>query len=370
MKDIEFDEENKLWNWYMGLSIVGIWRHSFNFEFTRHSLPDYKTKATSGHLKTPFYRQTLKRSEFYLGAEYSFNIENVLIKCSPDHKLVLSIFCDTKETFGGSERVQVMQMFPNGSKVLAVFEKSGPLMKKFEFWESTAASIRIIFKRRLALKQFEEWKSKRNTGLEIKWYFTNKDNHPIQVQPDHRPLKSAFYRKFNGQEHYSKIVNLYSVTKNPKKFMNIVHKVRREMIRHHEKYPVKCGKWETIEESAVETNLKTLEHDLILDKINLTGIGNNTPTMDDLQNSADVMFYLINCPNTRLSVLRQYLKKTIANNNVPLMIMTINKFNAQFRKKGMEHELGITHFLLEQLTEFLMLKHVELGIILFPINFE
>ena len=98
MKDIEFEEENKYRNWYTGLSYVGIRRHSLFNELNQHSLPNYITKATSGRIVTPFYLRPMKPSEFYLEADYSYNIENVLDKCSPNQILSLIIRFDIKET--------------------------------------------------------------------------------------------------------------------------------------------------------------------------------------------------------------------------------------------------------------------------------
>ena len=351
LEKIDFVEENKYRNWYFGLSSVLLGQFYQEDEIRKHELEHYEIKSTSGKIRTPLYEEPVNKNDFYHSVSYSYDLM-ILHNCSLDQKLVVELNFDTKETRGGRESVTI----ESSRNDWTTYKNTGPQRKIFSFTEPSYSALVITFKRDLGTKNILEWKTLRNTGLEIKWYFVDKNNKTITINPDKEPKISSI----DGlDEQYTKIVNLYLAGKKHTKFNSVVQQLRTKISRRNDQNPIECQNTQIFDQNEIQDIITSLEIKLNLDRVNTTAKYNVTDA--DLKKAAHIMFYLINCPDSELSTLRLYLKEIISSNNVPMIIMSLNKLNTYFGHKNMIQQVKIVTTILDKLTNLLNLEHKKLG---------
>ena len=158
-------EKDKYINWYKGLTALSLSQIAREKGIQNYKI-NVTTSATSGFIQTPHFGKDYQREIFYFSAQYKFYFVNVLSQVSSNQILVFEVKGDLKETDGGTEKINVEKE----KESLLSNTNSGSFYKKFEFNVTEDKDIIISFWRRTQSIHVEEWKNKRMTGMEIKWY--------------------------------------------------------------------------------------------------------------------------------------------------------------------------------------------------------
>ena len=164
-----FFEKDKFFNWYKGESQLTFPSDQKKFQ--------PKTSALSGRFSTPYFGEIFNEEDFDLRLSFSISIYvPEEIRKNASVSLVIDIDYDIEENTITGEILRV-----GGSNSYSwEHEKLNSTLKiyKKEFSLQGDESYKVSYSRAMDKSDYQWWKSKRNTGMRVSWYYND------TVKPD------------------------------------------------------------------------------------------------------------------------------------------------------------------------------------------
>ena len=293
-------ERNKYLNWYEGLTEIKLpEKNSYNGDNFQYL--EFLSAKNKGVVKSMSFNQQFQRDKMLLFTNEIFYIKSNFTDLSNSKKFILELSVDLKETNGGVDKLTISHDPYGLAKTIAIFSQTGQTSQTIEFSQNVnMTKVDLTYERILLPNQIDAWKSSRMTGFMLKWYYIDEKNNTIDVPQFTYPYKDSQKNKI-----FKKLVDILSSSINKQLILDIVKDERVSLIRKNDK--ISCDYYNNlIEEDEMENIMNTLSN-----KISIKQNFKKQKVDEDLKLSAETFFYLFNCPDSKLGVLRTFLKNLL-----------------------------------------------------------
>ena len=271
-----FGEENKPRNWYLGISKPSV------YYTTSNGILNFKlyTSASSGSLVTPCWGEPYNTEAYFAKIQYKVYIFPP--KTSEPIVLVLKILGDTKETPGGSDKI----LTPNEK-----FQYTGHFTKSENkiIYPNQTETISVTYFRNLLQGDIQGWKSIRETGMRLTWYYEDNFGNILYKDQTYAPQS-----KPDGTEGFVRLANILFRLGNDVEILKDMKKFKELWVKNQDiKSTDGCEKG-LVKNEMIGKLMTTLEQNLKLDPM-------LDPTFKDnfgstLRTAVELYIYLFSCP--------------------------------------------------------------------------
>ena len=182
-----FFEKDKFFNWYKGES--ALLYPSIGCDFLDRCRKYFapKTSATSGKFATPYFREPFHEEDFLLVLTFDVTIYvPEEIRKNGSISLVIDIDYDIEGNWFSRLVTRATRGQVYRSRELAHELNDTQKKYKKEFSLQGDDFYRVTYTRDIQKKDYQFWKSKRNTGLSVSWYY----KYNVTVQPEQKFLSA------------------------------------------------------------------------------------------------------------------------------------------------------------------------------------
>ena len=348
-KFLSFGEENRFMNWYLGLSTISfpyVMVLSYTTPSTGRNFVrlDVKTRATSGAVATPHFKQRFNERNFETHLYYLLEIE--ILEDVPYELSTLIV-----EVEHDLEEISYVEYVRVNSENIDTTEEKVTLEYPLD-----TGSVIVEYNREIREEDMKKWEKKRNTGMRVRWYYS-KD---VTSQP---PLESK-------NRVLTQLANVLHEQAEPGEVWREVKDFRAEFLQDG----IQCEEWKIAHSYYLQLGLANFYGNVTSEPVYKDEISEET-----LETAAKMFVFMLHCPdrygtiNDELNffdeLFREKSKETIiktlgsiSSHSHFLQLISV-QIIATAREKDLDNEMKTAKLLFRKTAEELKLYSKDVEII-------